>query len=465
MTTLTLPRRRRLARTLRAAAGASAAPTRARAPAFNRVAYSRRARRRRPARRRSTRGSRRRSTGTRRSPTAATCGRSGLGVAEAMDTAQRGMGLDWPTSLELIRAHARRGERPARRARRVRRRHRPPRPGGGAHARRRDRRLRGSRSRRSRRAGGRIILMAQPRARRASRARPTTTPRSTAACSSQVREPVILHWLGDMFDPALAGYWGDADLDARDRHRASTSIARATPPRSTASRSRCSTSAREIAHAPPAAGGRADVHRRRLQLRRADRRRRAGPLGRAARHLRRDRAGGLGRAGGARDAATARRFDAILAPTVPLSRHIFEAPTRFYKTGVVFMAWLNGHQDALHDGRRPAERALDRPPGRAVPARRRRGAARAIPGSRCAADAHAARHCTGSMAEPATRRASRARPAVASTPRPLRAQWTLRGDRRRAARATASAASRPGATRSPKLGLAEAARAASATPG
>ncbi len=38
------------------------------------------------------------------------------------------------------------------------------------------------------------------------------------------------------------------------------------------------------------------------------------------------------------------RFDAILAPTVPLSRHIFAAPTRFYKTGVVFMAWLNGHQ-------------------------------------------------------------------------------------------------------------------------
>jgi hypothetical protein len=37
-------------------------------------------------------------------------------------------------------------------------------------------------------------------------------------------------------------------------------------------------------------------------------------------------------------------FHAILAPTVPLSRHIFQAPTRFYKTGVVFMAWLNGHQ-------------------------------------------------------------------------------------------------------------------------
>ena len=39
------------------------------------------------------------------------------------------------------------------------------------------------------------------------------------------------------------------------------------------------------------------------------------------------------------------RFHEILTPTVPLSRHIFRAPTRFYKTGVVFMAWLNGHQD------------------------------------------------------------------------------------------------------------------------
>jgi hypothetical protein len=38
------------------------------------------------------------------------------------------------------------------------------------------------------------------------------------------------------------------------------------------------------------------------------------------------------------------RFDAILAPCVPFSRHVFGAPTRFYKTGVVFMAWLNGHQ-------------------------------------------------------------------------------------------------------------------------
>jgi hypothetical protein len=38
------------------------------------------------------------------------------------------------------------------------------------------------------------------------------------------------------------------------------------------------------------------------------------------------------------------KFHDILGPTVPLSRHVFAAPTRFYKTGVVFLAWLNGHQ-------------------------------------------------------------------------------------------------------------------------
>ncbi len=37
-------------------------------------------------------------------------------------------------------------------------------------------------------------------------------------------------------------------------------------------------------------------------------------------------------------------FDALLAPTVPLSREIFRAPTRFYKAGIAFLAWLNGAQ-------------------------------------------------------------------------------------------------------------------------
>ena len=53
-------------------------------------------------------------------------------------------------------------------------------------------------------------------------------------------------------------------------------------------------------------------------------------------------------------------FYEMLAPTVPLSRHIFRAPTRFYKTGVVFMAWLNGHQDhfTMLGGQQSARSAL-----------------------------------------------------------------------------------------------------------
>ena len=88
------------------------------------------------------------------------------------------------------------------------------------------------------------------------------------------------------------------------------------------------------------------------------------------------------------------RFDAILAPTVPLSRHVFAAPTRFYKTGVVFMAWLNGHQShfTMVGGQQSARSVVA--PRRAVPARRRRRACCAIPGSprRGCARPRAARH-------------------------------------------------------------------------
>ena len=68
------------------------------------------------------------------------------------------------------------------------------------------------------------------------------------------------------------------------------------------------------------------------------------PFRRPARHLRRHRAGRLGGAVGA-GAGDVTGFRVILDPTVPLSRLVFAAPTRFYKTGVVFLAWLNGHQD------------------------------------------------------------------------------------------------------------------------
>ena len=150
-----------------------------------------------------------------------------------------------------------------------------------------------------------------------------------------------MHWLGDMFDPALAGYWGsptsttamETCLDMIARNASKIDGIKIS----------LLDKEREIDDAAAPAGGRAHVHRRRFQLSRADRGRRARLQRRAAGYLRRDRAGGGGGAAGAGRGDVA-RYDAILAPTVPLSRHIFQAPTRFYKTGVVFLAYLNGHQ-------------------------------------------------------------------------------------------------------------------------
>ena len=74
-------------------------------------------------------------------------------------------------------------------------------------------------------------------------------------------------------------------------------------------------------------------------------------------------------------------FHALMTPTVPLSRKIFEAPTQYYKAGVVFLAWLNGHPGSFRDGRRHAVGALDRPLCRCVPAGRPGPAASSIPTS------------------------------------------------------------------------------------
>ena len=169
---------------------------------------------------------------------------------------------------------------------------------------------------------------------------------------------------------------------------------------------------------------------------------------RAARHLRRDRAGGLARRWRRSPRGDRARFHAILAPTVPLSRHIFAAPTRFYKTGVVFLAWLNGHQDhfTMVGGQQSARSpAASR---RAVPAGRRgRPAAR----SRARRRAHEARcwRVHGVALTDARLRADHrwlsintatVRAAVATLPRDHRGLRAARHPR----------ASRPGATRSPR---------------
>lgn len=262
----------------------------------------------------------------------------GLGVAEAMDTAQRGTGLDWPCATELI-------QRSAAEARAV---------------------------------GGRLVCgvgtdqlpaegtaLVQVRAayeeqlavaEQAGAPAALLASRALAACARgpgdyewlygellrQTAEPVVLHWLGPMFDPALSGYWGSTDLDEAtgtllriiggqpdkvagvkvsllDAGR-EAALRRALPPGV-----RCYTG--DDFHYPQLIAGDGDTHSDAL-LGVFDP---LAPL--AARALR-----GLEATGDSGE------FRAALEPTVPLARQLFASPTRNYKTGVVLLAWLAGHQ-------------------------------------------------------------------------------------------------------------------------
>jgi hypothetical protein len=269
----------------------------------------------------------------------------GLGVAEAMDTAQRGMGLDWPTSLELIR-----------RSLDAARDH----PGalvasgcGTDHLefdasttiddviRAYEEQMEAIES-----LGGRLIVMAS---RALARVATSTADyeRVYDRILMQSKQPVILHWLGDMFDPALAEYWGSADLDTA--METALGVIAANPGKVDGIKISLLDKDKEIAM------------RRRLP---AGVRMYTGDDFNYAELIAGDGAGStpnqqhsdalLGIFDAIAPAASAAlaalgdgdlaRFHAILAPTVPLSRHIFQAPTRFYKTGIVFLAWLNGHQ-------------------------------------------------------------------------------------------------------------------------
>ena len=138
----------------------------------------------------------------------------GLGVAEAMDTAQRGMGLDWPTSLELIQRAVKAGK--AWEARKGR----PALIVSGcgtdhldlASVRSIDEVIRAYEEQMAaiEKAGGRLIVMASRALARVAKS-PADYERVYDRVLGQAREPVIIHWLGEMFDPALAGYWGSPD--------------------------------------------------------------------------------------------------------------------------------------------------------------------------------------------------------------------------------------------------------------
>jgi hypothetical protein len=264
----------------------------------------------------------------------------GLGVAEAMDTAQRGMGLDWLGAKELIRrALAEAKTRPgALIACGAGTDHLAPSPTvtiadviaayeeqvGAVEA-----------------MGGRVILMASRALAKAAK-RPDDYLEVYGRVLAQVRQPVIIHWLGEMFDPALAGYWGSADhgaamdtclamIAANADKIDGIKISLLSAEKEITMRRRLPAGVKMLTgddfnYAELIAGDDQGYSHALLGIFDA-----IAPAASA----------GLARLAAGDEAG----FHAILAPTVPLSRHIFKAPTRFYKTGVVFLAYLNGLQD------------------------------------------------------------------------------------------------------------------------
>lgn len=264
----------------------------------------------------------------------------GLGVAEAMDTAQRGMGLDWAGALELIKRSVKQAKAT---------------PGAvvfsgagtdhldPADAKSVDDVIRAYETQFGaiEAVGGRIILMASRALARVARS-PDDYGRVYDRILSQSAQPVIIHWLGDMFDPALAGYWGSANVDAAmdtavdviNRNAAKVDgvkISLLDKDKEIAMRRRLNKAVKmytgdDFNYAELIAGDDQGFSHALLGIFDAIAPAAAGALSALADN----------------DMKT---FHDIFAPTVPLSRHIFKAPTRFYKTGVVFVAYLNGHQD------------------------------------------------------------------------------------------------------------------------
>jgi hypothetical protein len=264
----------------------------------------------------------------------------GLGIAEAMDTAQRGMGMDWKNSLELIRRtlEAAKSVPGATVGCGAGTDHLDPAPGLKV-----ERVIAAYEEQCAavEKLGGRIVLMAS-RALAACAKSPDDYARVYDRVLTQVKEPVIIHWLGEMFDPALGGYWGNRDhgkamdvcLDVIARNAAKVDGIKVS----------LLDSDKEIAM------------RRRLPR---DVRMYTGDDFNFTELIEGDAQGHsdalLGIFDAIAPAASAAlsalavndraAYRDLLAPTVPLSRHIFREPTRFYKTGVVFLAWLNGHQE------------------------------------------------------------------------------------------------------------------------
>ncbi|WP_455358176.1 dihydrodipicolinate synthase family protein [Streptomyces sp. SYSU K21746] len=262
----------------------------------------------------------------------------GLGIADAMDTAQRGMGLDWAATKELI-------IRSGAEARTVGGRLAcgvgtdqltTPATGLGQVISSYEEQLAVVEA-----AGAQPILMAS-RALASLADGPEDYLEVYGRLIRQAEQPVILHWLGDMFDPALAGYWGSRDLDRATE--SVLSLIKEHSERIDGIKVSLLDAEREIAlrRALPA-GVRLytgdDFNY--PELIRGDELGHSDALLGVFDPIAATAAAALR----ALDAGDVDRYDALFAPTLPLARHLFAAPTFHYKTGIVFLAWLAGHQD------------------------------------------------------------------------------------------------------------------------
>ncbi|KIQ00869.1 hypothetical protein RU07_16425 [Agrobacterium tumefaciens] len=263
----------------------------------------------------------------------------GLGVAEAMDTAQRGMGLGWPQAQELISRSLK--EASTRKDALIA-------CGVGTDH------LTGTEYSLNQIVdayleqldfvqgeGGRVILMAS-RALAANATSPDDYLETYARVLAHANDKVIIHWLGEMFDPALEGYWGASDhmaamdtcldmLAANADKIDGIKISLLSKEKEIAMRRRLPAGVRmytgdDFNYAELIAG---DEHGHSDAL--------LGIFDAIA--------PAASKALASLKQGDTAEFYKVLEPTVALSRHIFKAPTRFYKTGVVFLAYLNGLQD------------------------------------------------------------------------------------------------------------------------
>lgn len=261
----------------------------------------------------------------------------GFGIAEAMDTAQRGMGLGWQDALELIRRSL------------------AARPGALIYSGCGTEHLDPAAAKSLddvtaayltqleaiQKLGGRIILMASRALARIAKG-PDDYAKVYSRVLSQAQHPVILHWLGDMFDPALKGYWGSNDV--APAMQTAVDVIKANAAKVDGIKISLLDAGHEITMrrmlpAPVKMYTGDDFNYPELIA--GD----AQGFSHALLGIFDPIAPAAAAALTALSQGDKAQFEKLLAPTVPLSRLIFRAPTQYYKTGVVFLAWLNGHQD------------------------------------------------------------------------------------------------------------------------